>query len=260
MWRPLVACLFVLLAGCGGFAGFGDPTPTLTPAEIPTETTPTPRPWLAPGVTDAGVVDPTVLAAAHATTLRETTYTTLWNTTERTANGTLRFRSVTSARVGTGQRRYHYVHTNRRNGTVRRVERWSDGDRVLVLSPNGTVGVARGTSDEPLSPERALPIDLTAERGIERVFRAIETRVAGRSAVNGTTHYRLEGRGIRAPNPTPLRNASLSAIVDERGVVHEYRLAYTTRRVDEPVRVVVVVRFTGIGETTVERPAWADRA
>jgi len=256
-WRPLVCCLLVLLAGCGGFAGNGEPTRTLTPAEVPTETaTETPEPRLAPGMTEAGVVDPVSLAAAHATTLRKTAYTAVWNASEWTRDGTLRYRTTTSARVGTAQRRYHYVNTNVRNGTTRRVERWSDGDRALVRSANGTVTVARGRDGQSLSPEQALPIDLTAERGIERVFQAMETRVVDRTQVNGTTHYRLEGEGIQEPNLTPLRNASLSAVVDERGVVHRYRLAYTTTRGGETVRVVAVVRFREIGTTDVERPSW----
>lgn len=260
-----ILVVLVVLAGCQGIAPRGGETPTLTPVAVPTEV-PTERPprTLAPGVTESGVSDPSALAAAHAAALTDTSVTFHANYTERASDGTVLERTATTVRFGTGDR-YHYVSIDAdRSEAVRRVERWSDGERVLERrsTRNGTAyRVVRGADGEPLPPVVALPVGRAESGGIERVFRAVETTVVGREVRNGTTHYRVVSTGMTTPNPTAVRNASLVALVDERGVVHRYRLAYTIDRGDDAgaVRVVGMVRFTALGTTTVERPAWADR-
>lgn len=258
---PVVLVLLVLLAGCQGVTPGGE-TPTLTPVVVPTET-PTERPpqTLAPGVTERGVTDPSALATAHAEALGGTAFTFRANYTERGPDGTVRGRTVTTVRSGAGDR-YHYVRSDTDDETVRRVERWSDGERALerqVAGNDTDYRVVRGPDGQPLGPAAALPVDPTARRGIERVFRAVQTTVTVRAVRNGTTYYRVEGDGLTTPNPSSLQDTSLVALVDEHGVVHRYRLAYTTDRGGDEARVVGTVRFTDVGTTTVERPVWAGR-
>ncbi|MFB6171735.1 MAG: hypothetical protein ABEJ23_04325 [Haloarculaceae archaeon] len=260
-----VLVVLVVLAGCQGIAGRGGETPTLTPVPVPTMS-PTDRPpqTLAPGMTDAGVTDPDALAAAHAAALAGTPVTYHATYTERTAGGRLRSRTVTAIRYGRGDR-YDYRRTDVEPGRPdRHVDRWSTGERVLerqVVGANTTYRVLRGSDGDPLAPGVALPVDRSRSGGIERVFRAVDTQVVGRTVENGTTYYRVQSTGMTTPNPTAVRNASLVARVDATGVVHRYRLTYTIDRGADAGRVQVTgtVRFTDIGTTTIERPAWTGR-
>ena len=51
-------------------------------------------------------------------------------------------------------------------------------------------------------------------------------------------------------------DATEEALVDENGVVREYRVAYTATLGENTSRIERTVQFTALGETTVERPAW----
>lgn len=261
---PTAVALLVVLAGCQGIAPAAE-TPTLTPVAVPTEV-PTERPprMLAPGMTERGVTDPSALAAAHAEALDGTSVTFRANYTERGPNGTVRSRTVTTVQFGAGDR-YRYVRIDGDpRGDVQRVERWSNGERVLERRVDGNDTVQRVLRDadgRPLAPAAALPVEPAARRGIGQVFRAMPTTIAGQEVRNGTTYYRVVSTGLATPNPSALRDASLTALVDERGIVHRYRLTYTTDRGGDagPVHVVATVRFTAIGTTTVECPTWAGR-
>jgi hypothetical protein len=263
--RALVGLLLVVtLAGCSGLSSPGDPTPTLSPAAVPTDV-PTDRPprRLAPGVTESGIVDASALAAAHAEVLTGARVTLRYNYTERALDGALRWRTVTTVRFG-DDGRYRYARTDSdANGTARRVERWSDGERVVErqrVGDNTTVEILRDARGDPLAPDAALPVDRDDGRGIEAVFDAVPTTVTGRERRNGTTYYRLSGTGPATPNPTAIEDASLRAVVDGRGLVHRYRLGYTIDRGDGPPgRVVGILRVTDLGETTVRRPGWAEK-
>lgn len=45
-------------------------------------------------------------------------------------------------------------------------------------------------------------------------------------------------------------------VVDDRGVIHSTRFAYTGRTDGRELRVVERLRYTGLGTTTVQPPAW----
>jgi len=101
---------------------------------------------------------------------------------------------------------------------------------------------------------------------IEKLFNTIETRVTGRTTSNGTTLYRVVG--TNATNPVALgsatlqnpRNVTFRAVVTSQGVIREHRVSYTATTNDGPVRVDRRVRYTDIGNTTIERPAWYEEA
>ncbi|WP_228842422.1 hypothetical protein [Halococcus agarilyticus] len=135
---------------------------------------------------------------------------------------------------------------------------WSNGQRVLVArTSNDTTSYAarrrgyfrRGTHDEfvagPLS--------------------SVETRVVARGQRNGRDVYRVVATEVTNPamfeslwrNP---RNVTLRAVIDSRGLVREYRLRYGATLNGVPVRVHDRVRYTDLGNTIVERPAWYDEA
>ncbi|MFC6965212.1 hypothetical protein ACFQL7_28445 [Halocatena marina] len=110
-----LVCLLVL-AGCSGFGGSlrTSPSPTISPADVPTDRTPTtPQNQLAPGVLPSGVYNASALAAVHNRTLTNTSFTIRTNVTVTSPNGTVvtSYRSVsrintTRPRRDVGQTRY----------------------------------------------------------------------------------------------------------------------------------------------------------
>lgn len=274
MSRPILAGLLALLlvfAGCNAISLGGETqTATLTPAAVPTdEPTPTPVRQLAPGLTGAGVTDPFTLAATHSSILNDTSYTFRENATVRYANGTIADRSVTRTQFAANENRFHIVQ----NGSdmavrgLRGVSLWSNGERVFMarMSDNGTsYNVPRGSDSEPVSPRRFLSFGTNRER-IASLFRSVETRVADSEQRNGTTRYRVESttvtnRGAFENDWQNPRNVTLIADIDSQGLVREYRLTYAATLDGAPVRIERHVRYTDIGNTTVERPSWYDDA
>lgn len=158
---PVALAGLLVLAGCGGLGsaadagGGSDARATLTPVDVPGESTParTPTTDLPPGVTSDGVEDPFALARAHTEALDGRSYTVRSVVTTRYENGSLRGRRRTVARVGADRRRFHVAHVTLgprppfrplRQGAVRTPGRsafWSDGRRLLwsVTRPDGTV-------------------------------------------------------------------------------------------------------------------------
>lgn len=263
-YDTLLAVALLLAAGCSGLAG--DPTPTVTPAPVPTDTpVRTPVPALAPGVTADGVEDPLALVEAHDSALRGTSRTVRLVRTIRYPNGTLVARRVQVTRIAADGERFHtIIDTGGPEVTSfrGRIEFWSDGSRLFqeITFDNRTSYAAM-----PLEAyERQSSIRITSPGG-ETFFLpviAVETRVTGRVTRNGTTLYRLEGTAARpdllasATDADEPHNATLRALVDARGVVHEFRLAYDGTLDGRPVRVVLTGRYTGVGTTIVDRPSW----
>lgn len=273
--RPVaaIACLLVL-AGCGGFASGGDgaasPTPTATAAPVPTDSpTPRPGPGDVPGLSARDVEDPFALARAHRTMLANTTYTVRTNETTWFPNGTLRSRAVTVSRVEPGSLfdRYHSVTTF--GGPVApagvpypnatRVETYA-GELVYlaVTYPNGTTTYR---SFRPSDFRR---------RTLALLFSSFETRVVGRTACGNETCYRVASTALDAPGflaaafvrlpDRSVVDGSLVALVDRRGFVRAYRVRYRVETPDGTYTAVRRVTYSGLGETTVERPAWVENA
>lgn len=272
--RLLVAAL-VVLVGCSGPADTAPPTETVTAAPVPTADPPV---RLAPGVTVGGVDDPVALAVAHRTALGGTTVTVRLEASRRYANGSLRWRRTATERVDATGRpvRSHYV--GEFEGTPRyagrspefgpfpdatRVERYSVGERGA-----NRYRLRSGETWSVVGPSRPARL---LDPGLVPLFWAVDTRTTGVETCGGTTCYRLEGDGVadRATldrafvggETVDLRSVSVVALVDSRGVVHEYRLSFTAVEVDGTViHGRESVRFTGVGETSVDRPAWYDEA
>ena len=260
----LVVC--VVLAGCNGvFGGDTQETSTLTPAAVPTdEPTRTPLPQLAPGLTGEGVVNASALAAAHHATLEDTSYTARRTVTYRTPNGTPVRRIESVTRVADDGR---FRITRRWNGStsLRRVAYYHDGDRLLVATTD---------TDDATTYRRASPGTVVAQRSsvaaagsrrIETMFVAGETVVAGRTERNGTTIYRLVPATPRRPPETATgldRSVSVEARVTDRGRVRSYTLVQrlSGEGADGAATIVVSTRYSRVGSTDVDRPAWYESA
>ena len=112
-------------------------------------------------------------------------------------------------------------------------------------------------------------------QGIYTLFGAVETRVVGDATRNSTTIYRVAATNVTNPTAfavaddvSDLRNVSFRAQVTPEGFVRAYRIDYNATLGGEGVpgatgrtiRVHRVVRYTDLGNTTVERPPWYDEA
>lgn len=270
----LVAAL-VLVAGCSSPAsaptGTTTATATATAAPVPTDR---PSTFLAPGVTPRGVADPVALARAHRRTLGRTSVTVRVEESHRYANGTLRWRRTATQRVDAGGRtvRSHYVGafegSTRDSGLLSEFVRFPHATRVERYTVGGgAYHRYRFPSGDTWYVGASSPDPRIVDPGLVPLFWAVDTRVTAREVRDGTTRYRLEGNEVADPTTlervfvggrfADVRNVSLEATVDGRGVVHRYRLTYTLVRTDGVVALgTESVRFTDVGTTTVERPTW----
>jgi hypothetical protein len=265
----------VVLAGCNGLALGGDETSTrtVTPAAVPTdEPTPTPVPRLAPGLTGEGVTDAFALGEAHVATLDDTSYTMQENFSVTYRNGTDHRRYGIVARLAANDSKYFMTRSVSGSqiydeGTVV-YSVWSNGTRPIraqTANGNTTYNVPRGADREPLPPNR-VGFTPTNREQMYGLFGSVETSVTGRERRNGTTLYHVEATNVTNPtafegakrrNPT---NLTLVAHIDSAGLVRELRLNYTATLNGSPVHVHRHVRYTKLGNTTVERPPWYDEA
>ena len=282
MGRPIGACLLaclLVLAGCSGFSGAGPDSggsdasrANVTPAPVPAVDTPE---RLAPGLTADGVTNASALADAHDAAVRRASVTVRSNRSIEYANGTLRQRTTGTVRVGRNGTAYaaRYEFTGRplwldpdSPDIVRTGYYWSAGERTLR-----TVAFANETTRyEDLSAALGASVRRSLTRPgqeYERLLEDTETRVIARTTRNGRELYVVEASGMTSQyfswyrgfeNP---RDATMRLLVDERGVVRRHRFAYTaTIEATATVRIVERVRYTDLGNTTVERPPWYDEA
>jgi hypothetical protein len=267
-----VACTVLLvLAGCSGFVGSGDSTPseTFTPAPVPAD-----RATLAPGLDADGVTAPRRLGNAHGRVLDERSYRLVANHTVRYPNGTARSVLRVDIRLDAERR---YLTTVRAGGHAgpgllgqppARGTFWSNGSvyAVALTRDNGT------TYNRFQPPDgyagtwpywiRGVALDGAPGEDTTRLFAAIDVTVVERTTVNGTARYILRGREAQ-PGELPVpggltdpRNATVRAVVRDDGLVERYRVRYTANASTGPVTVVRAVRYEGVGATTVERPSW----
>lgn len=266
MQRTLGAVLLavlVVLAGCSGvFGGSGEPTETVTPAPVPTdEPTPTPVPRLAPGLTGQGIENASALVAAHASFLRNQSFTRQSNSTGVTSNGSVLVRTTSMLRAGPpGEGLYSVIE---RNGSYLfegratlpvHSEAWWEGQRYVVKRTfqNGTTTYRQ----PPVSATRSDIVAGTLPYRLES-FSTNNTMVSEHFTRNGTTLYRV--RGVTRSNTAG--NLTLRLLVDSRGLIHNYT---TIRRLPFGMNIsksVTKTRFVAINTTDApERPPWYDEA
>lgn len=270
MRATLAVALLLVLTGCS--APFAEQTPTesVTPAPVPEDST------LAPGITKAGLVDLGALAGAHAATLDGRSYTLRSNYTAWYANGTKRTSYAVTLRL-TADRTYR-ANVSVGGSVAPRLlgeppatgEFWANGSTYLAAVTHGN-----GTTYSSYTPPdgyagkwyywtRSVALVGGPREDLTQTLDPFAdlTRVS-----SNRTGHRLVGEAETLPNAlgggdlTDVHGASVEALVTDRGVVRRYTLRYWGVTPEgEHVRVERTVSYRAIGNTTVEEPAWADRA
>jgi hypothetical protein len=262
--RTAAVALVVLLAGCsllGG--GTGAETGTVTPLEVPTETTE--GPTLPPGVTGAGVVDVDALVRAHVRAAASTSY--VWVDRER------RFYGNGSSLVSF-ERRVTFV-----NGTTYH--------RVLDPRPMFARGVYDRPRDEQryadgrwlyrfgdsTSAEPAYRVEpaTDASRRLARlsgesvgIYLAVPNATVSVTRVDGRRYYEVTAHRDRYPIAIPLvgdvYDYSVEAVVAPSGFVGRLNATYRTDPEGGANRVRYSFAFTEVGSATLTEPPWLPAA
>jgi hypothetical protein len=145
---------------------------------------------------------------------------------------------------------------------------FADGDRVLAAQTtlNGTQRyfVPTGPNAEPLTSREVLFFDPTASERLAGLLSSPNVTVETDGEPNAT--YQLTVDQFSTPTALTLAddaeavtNATFNATITDSGFVREHNIAYTMFN-NETLRVDRTVRYTEVGNTTVERPSWYDAA
>jgi len=267
---PLLVAVALLLAGCSGFTGGDESTPTLTPAERPETAT------YPPGVSAEGVVAPAALADAHTRRDDSLSYTLVSNRTVRYENGSVR--SGLSVRVRLAENRTYLtdLETAGPRGPVllglppATATYWSDGTTYArKLSRDGQVTYNTFSPPDQYTATWRFWTRTVAFGGrsgyagqtIRETFSSIPTRVAGSETRNGTVVYRLVGTAatstdFAAPEIETVSNLSFEATVDADGLVRSLRYRFDGTVDGTPVTVRRTIAYERVGTTAVGEPPW----
>jgi hypothetical protein len=250
--------VLVVLAGCGGTSAGGRTTTspgTSTGAPVPTDAA-----WgaVAPSVDEGGVFDAVGLASSHRSVL-EGESPRVRRTLEVTSpNGTVRRWDETVV-FGPDRGRTHTVR--RADGVAR--ERWTNGshvaERVVEDETVAFRSVRRSNGFDRVTVERVY------ERSLPGLFASLErARVERGGEHDGLQRYRVTGRSgplFEADTPMGLdpERGALRIVVDERGFVPEYALAYEAVTWDGTNATVFErVEHADVGTSEAARPPWVD--
>ncbi|MWG35109.1 hypothetical protein [Halomarina oriensis] len=263
----VVAVLLVVpLAGCGfqqSSPAAPDGQVTVTPAAVPTDaptSTPDAADGIAPGVALSGAVDPVALAEAHREALlgasftRETTR--LIEGDETTLSRTDRTYEAAPYRV---EFRYSQVQNVSREYPVRsfatRIDLYSNGSTTVARFEDDGAVSYRLAPTEQFSP---IIVGITGNERVSALTSAFDFEVRDGPAP-GTVL--LVGETLKRPSaldpPTltsGVRNATLTMLLTESGLVRSYRLVYDVTLDDRTLTVVETMQLSDIGRTRIERP------
>lgn len=257
----VVLVVLAVLAGCsGGVVPEVDTTSR-------TETTVRPSGGIAnlpPGLSEESITDSDALADAHAEALANTSFTVRSRHTITTADGSRIFDRTSVRRVAADHSRWSTVTTFERPYPtvlvmpVKRMDFWYNGTHVLNRrrGPNGT--------EYAIFPTVRAPYPTGRQTLLSYYLRETSTTV---STDNGSITLHLTVRPEnRLSASTPRVNVTeqtVTVTLTESGRVERYRTEYAGRLAndsDTSVEGERVVRFTALGETTVERPEWVASA
>jgi hypothetical protein len=242
---------------------------------------------VAPGVTsEGGVVDGAVLGDAHAAALEGRSYELATTRTVYGPDNKLRSSLSLDVSVGSGSR---YLARAATAGPAAPVllgtppasaRYWSDGELYLRAfdGPDGTTY----NTFEPPSRQTSTPgfwvetvpfggASGSARRYFGTVLGAVPTALVDETPGDPdrfllvSTRDRPTGAGDRLARVLGLETVETVAFtvrIDGRGLVRWFRGLHTGAAADGTGRRTVhrTVTYAGLGETTVDRPAWYDRA
>ncbi|NHX36049.1 MULTISPECIES: hypothetical protein [Halolamina] len=280
--RAIVAILLVVLVGvvAAGPPLTGGDGPTQSPITVANGTpegadggaigaespTPTAMPGLSPGVTRAGVVDPTALAEAHVDGVRNRSRVVAWELTSPSGSST----GANTVRNATA-RIANASHYARRRAVVRPEDNWSTrvtdetyagGSDVFrrISFPNETRYARYDLAEYP-----ATTIDANVETYLYRYFVGADEAVVT-CAIEYDTDcptYRVEIDGdAPALLESEVEEYEALLIVSNRGVITTIRASYTLPDSDddgerEQVRFALDYQFEAVDVTP---PDWLSAA
>ncbi len=271
----VAVALLLLLAGCSGLGGDGEPD---RPAfDVPPttegggeETDPFPY-----GVNESGVTSSFALLQAHVGVLRLESFRVVRERTVSSENGTVLRSTRVDGRVAADRLGYRLDVERLADGNLRRqsvyasVEGTGDGGRVqgdVFAVTLGEDGVRSATRLVPrygdtVAPRQVLAGNPSYRPQLYRYLTAIENATVRRVDDGGTTTVRIRATetapDVLVANGT-VSELSVQLVIDERGVVTETTATYAVNRGDSTVRVVERIVYSEIGTTSVTAPPWYD--
>lgn len=248
-WRVVGVALLVALAGCGAVSP-GDTAATNTTAE----------PTVDGGQSDEQAVDAFDLAEAHRDALGNDSFTATTTITVQYANGTAALRQFSRTRIDpeTGA-----VLLRQTAGGSDPAQFGVPVDGVLDWWANESGSVYRvthenGSVEYSERPSRSVPRVEQATRweDVAALLSALDAR-----NVNGEDGDTVVATGsdVQVAYGEP-SEVSVTARLSDSDHLHSYTVSYRATRNGTPVQVTRTVRFTNVGETTVEQPSWVSEA
>jgi hypothetical protein len=246
-----VLCLSVSISGCSMVAPDGESEPEP----------------VAPGLSETGIEDSDALTDAHGDFLENTSFTVITTETVAHENGTVLEERRSRTAVESGFSAYEaerYASTG--NESRPDVALYFDGETGWSARQTDDGRVVESFSAE--SPLSEYVTRSTQTDSLRPVLDSFTTTVSGGTELNGKTLYYVQSTdfhnryGYLGPRQhvSKLQYAEFSGSVDSEGFVHEYRLIQRGpgNEIGETLTVERRVRYTDVGETTVERPEWAE--
>lgn len=266
----VLVAVVVLTAGCSSFVGDDRATPTLTPADVPTEpaTPDDPRNGIAPGLTAANVTHPAYLAERHTAAVAETSYVLVQRYHEDRRFGTItseldRTQRLVVENATTYRRDVSYRIEEMVDGELRSLHgyaEYADGHHLYRswLASNGDGRTFRRNAD----PSRQRADYATLTQGQIRQYLTLENATVARVDVptSDREHFRVTGTRTSLPTIDAIENYTARAVIREDGFVRSLDVTYDARDNGRDVAARYNVTYGDVGTATVTPPAWADAA
>lgn len=234
------------------------------------------------GLTKDGIVDAMAVAEAHATALEDSSYTLGFTLLVYDTNRSLQ--TYLSMDLSLGSTREYLTRVSKAGPRGPRflgeppasAVYWSDGDAYLVKHASGETDSF--TEYQPPGSVFGtwnywawrLPyggtIESRPDEYFRSVFEAIPTILLDRNSRGGVDRYRIASDGgdsqpastLADPDISDIRTPRLDAVIDERNLIESFNLRFDAERNGDPVHVRRTLDYSALGETTVERPVWAE--
>lgn len=255
--------VMLILAGCNSAPGGGNQPPSTVANDTTTET-PIEGEY-PPGLSASGVTDAEAFAAAHEESLANRSYTYTREATVTAVNGSQLGNWTEYAQVGPERLRFNNTQT----GTGVNVAGHAIDDIRIYTNGSVTLIDADGSDDYRRKAGRGFAANTFSSASfLVDAFNTTETSVTTVER-DGQTWYRVtaapenETFTYRYPDETvEIRATDLSttALVSPSGLVTNFTHEYDFERGSVSGHRTMEIRYSAVGETTVERPSWYDEA
>lgn len=267
----------VLLAGCGGFTGSETQSPTVddrtespTASESPSPTpTAEPQDKLPPGVSEEGVENASVLTTAHTQTLAQTGFVVASQGKATVVRrGTLvEAETGMKATVEANRTAYRATRSTEASYFSRQRDAWFNVEESRSQAFFRRIENPGETAHGKRDPH---PIGTLAGKGVLRShFQGGNFTVANVESANETTRVTLTANSVE--NETALlktlpdgaeRVTSYEgeAVVDEQGRIHSFTATVEYVIQGERKTYEIAYEIRQIGDVSVQRPDWVDKA